>query len=102
MKPVPWSVVAVVGIVVAGLVSLTLAGKDTAALGGLAALILAGVGLIGGTVLGVKENTNGTITKLTNVVEGLAHRLGDAPSPTQGQRPLAESDADAPVDQQAA
>jgi hypothetical protein len=55
-------VVAVIGIVVAGLVALTIAGKDTAALGGIALMILAGLGFSVAQNNETRQNVNGNMS----------------------------------------
>lgn len=78
MRPVPWSVVAVVGIVVGGLVALTLAGKDTAALGGIALMILAGLGFAVAQNNETRSNVNGNMSRLVLLTERMANRAVDA------------------------
>lgn len=81
MRPVPWSVVAIVTVVVAGLCVLVLADKDTVAVGGIAVIILAGLGFSVAQNNQTIQQTNGTQARMLSILEGLAHRLADAPPP---------------------
>lgn len=98
MKPLPWSTALVVVAIVAGVVLLSVTDHDSAALVGLAGLILAGIGVVGGVLTGVRDNTNGNVTRLINTLEGLAHRMGDAPAiPRPGETLVVESHPSEPV-----
>lgn len=81
MKNITWPQVAVVGIIVAGVVTLAVLGRDSTALYALGGLILAGIGLIAGNQQGVKDNTNGNMTRLLAMVEKMADQLAIAPPP---------------------
>jgi hypothetical protein len=99
MKPLPWPNAIIVVTIVVGVVLAILFGKDSAALIGLAGLILAGIGVVGGVVSGVRDNTNGNISKLINTLEGLAHRLGDAPAiPRAPELPVVDGAVDTDPD----
>jgi hypothetical protein len=103
MKQVPWSTAAVIVAVVAGVVVLGSLGRDTAALVGLAGLILAGIGLLAGQTAAVKEQTNGNITKMLDMVHGMAQLLATMQPPAvidgevvTAQSAPAEEDENAP------
>jgi len=87
VKAVPWSVVAVVGIVVGGLVALTIADKDTAALGGIALLILAGLGFTVAQNNETRTNVNGNMSRLVLLTERMADRAVDAAAAAPAQPP---------------
>lgn len=93
MKPVPWSVVAVVGIIVSGLVALTLAGKDTAALAGLALMILAALGFTAAQNNETRQNVNGNMSRLVMLTERMADRAVDAATAAPAQPPRPFEDA---------
>lgn len=78
MRPVPWSVVAIVGIVVGGLVAVMLAGKETGALFALGALILGGLGFSVAQQHETKQNVNGNMSRMLTLVEGMHRDALDA------------------------
>lgn len=84
MRPVPWSVVAVVGIIVAGICVLMLADKDTAAMLGIGMLILAGLGFSVSQGQQIQQNTNGTQARMLSILEGLANKLAESTPPDHG------------------
>lgn len=81
MKPVPWSVVAIVTVIVAGMCVLVLAGKDTVAIGGIAVVILAGLGFSVAQGQQIQQNTNGTQARMLSILENLAGRLAESTPP---------------------
>ena len=85
MKDLSWKAVVLVSVVVAGLVCLTLAGRDTTVLGGIAGLILAGLGFTIAQQHAVKEQTNGNTTRLMDIIEAQGKMLATStPAPIEG------------------
>jgi hypothetical protein len=84
-----WQHVVVIALVLAGVVTLAALGRDTTALTGLGVMLLVGLGLMAGQQQQIKEQTNGTQTKLLQMVEELAKRQMSEPRPTD---PPAETD----------
>lgn len=85
---VTWPQVAVVGIIVAALVGITISGKDTNGIILIGGAILAGLGLVAGKTEQVAKQTNGNQTAMLDLVaqqsamlERLAHRMGDMQPP---------------------
>lgn len=78
MRLTGWQVVAILGILCATIGVLAVTHVDLAAFLGFGTLIVAGLGFT--AAQGAKENTNGNISKMLIMLEGMAHRLGDAPS----------------------
>jgi hypothetical protein len=81
VKNITWPQVAVIFIVVAGVVTLAALGRDTTVLVALGGLVLTGIGLIAGSQQGIKDNTNGNMTRLLSMVESMANQLALAPPP---------------------
>lgn len=82
MRPVPWSVVAIVGMLVTGLCIVIIVGKDTAAFLSVGMLVLTGLGFSIAQNNQTIQQTNGTQARMISAMERLAHRLGDmAPVP---------------------
>ena len=70
-----WPHVAVIGIIVAGVVALAALGRDTSALIALGTLLLAGIGLIAGSQLGIRDQTNGNTTRMLSILEAQGQLL---------------------------
>lgn len=84
MKGLTWPQAAVVGLIVAALVIVTVTGKDTSGIVLIGGGILAGLGLVVGKTDQVARQTNGADTAKLALIERqsemlteLAHRLGD-------------------------
>jgi len=91
MKNLTWQqVVVIIGVavpVVAGVVLLGLAGRDTAALIGLGALIFGGLGLVIGQNAALKDQGNGNTTRLLDMVEQQGKLLAAMRPPPVADQP---------------
>lgn len=76
-----WPHVVVVGLILGAIVLLAAFDRDTTALVGLGTLLLAGLGLVAGQQLGIKDQTNGNVSELLRLVREMAVRLAEAPPP---------------------
>lgn len=77
---ITWQHVAIVGMVLGAIVTLSLLGDNTSttAMISLGTLLFIGIGLIVGGQQAQRDQTNGNTTKLLNMVEGMAKQLADA------------------------
>lgn len=80
MKPLNWplATVIVAFLLLIGFLSYT--GREQGALIAVGSAILAGLGVSLGQQNIVKDNVNGNLARLLNLVEGLANRLAEAPA----------------------
>ena len=69
MKLGGWQLVVVIGLVLAAITTLGALGRDTTALIGLGTLLLAGLGVIVGQQVTLKDQTNGNTSRLLAMVE---------------------------------
>lgn len=77
-----WPHVAVIGMILAGVVTLGAMGRDATALIGLALALLIGLGLVAGQQQGIKDATNGNMARLVSLVEAMAKQLREMPPST--------------------
>lgn len=67
--------VVVIGMVLAAIVALSIAGRDTSAIVGLGVAILAGLGLVVGQQLGIGGQVNGRFSTMLSMIEKQGHML---------------------------
>lgn len=81
---ITWQHVAIVGLVLAAIVGLSLKGDNatTTAMISLGTLVFIGIGLIVGGQQAQRDQTNGNMTRLLMMVEGMAKQLAAAPPPS--------------------
>lgn len=82
MKDVSWRQVVVIAVVMAGIVVVTLSGRDTTALVAIGGGILAALGFVVSQGQTVKEQTNGRIGELIKLIESQGRMLAGMIPPT--------------------
>lgn len=82
MKNLNTQAVIVIVAFLAAIVVLALADKDTAVLVAVGSAVLGGLGLIAGQQSGIRDNTNGNMTKVLAMIEKQSHMLA-AMKPTE-------------------
>lgn len=88
-----WPHVVLVGIILGSITVMGAFGRDTSALIALGTVLLAGVGLTVGTVVAIKDQTNGQTSKLLQMVESMAGQLAamqPPPAPPAAEEPTVE------------
>ena len=81
VKLTGWPLAAVIMAFLAAFVIMSVfSDKDTGTLVAIGMAILAGVGVSVGAAMGIKDQVNGNTTRMMDIIEQLAHRLGDAPA----------------------
>jgi hypothetical protein len=78
---VSWQHVAIVFIVLSAVVTLSLQGQDTSALLSLAMLLFVGIGLVVGNQQTQRDQTNGTMKQMLEIMEGMSKQLAEAVPP---------------------
>jgi len=75
---ITWPVVTLIGLILAAVVTMALAGADTAVITNLVILLGLGGGL--GVLAGIKSNVNGNLRELTRMVADAMDKLSQSPA----------------------